>query len=133
LGASVVASLAIAGSAQIEADNRLSQTIGCAIGGVAGSLADSLLGAVVQEQRWCERCGVRTELPVHACGHQTRHVSGAPAVNNDVVNFVGVMTGGLTAAAVSAVLQKLTERNGSRVEFAATLSNSRLSGDPGTA
>jgi uncharacterized protein (TIGR00297 family) len=133
LAASVVASLAIAALAQAGAANPRDRAMCCAMGGVAGSVADSVLGALVQEQRWCERCGERTELPVHACGHRTCRVSGVPTVNNDVVNFLGVVAGGLTAAAVSAILQKLTERNGSRVEFATTLTNSRLPRDLGAA
>ncbi len=133
LTASVVASLAIGALAQPGARTPPARAISCAMGGVAGSVTDSLLGALVQEQRWCDRCGVGTELAFHACGDRTDRVSGVPRVNNDVVNFMGVIAGGLTAAAVSAIWQKLTERNGSRVEFARRLTNSRLPGELGAA
>jgi uncharacterized protein (TIGR00297 family) len=133
LAASVMASLAIAALARPGAENPQARAISCALGGVAGSVTDSLLGALVQEQRWCEKCGVRTEFPVHTCGDRTTRVSGVPRLNNDAVNFLGVFVGGLSAATVSAVLQKLTGRNGSRVEFATTLTNSPLPGDPGAA
>jgi uncharacterized membrane protein len=125
--------LAIAALAQPGENDRLIHAVSCATGGAAGSVTDSLLGALVQEQRWCERCEALTELSVHACGHRTSRMSGVPTVNNDVVNVLGVLAGGLTAAAVFAGLQKLTGRNGSRVEFATTLTNSRLPGDPGAA
>lgn len=133
LAASVLASLVIAALAQPGAKDPRARTISCAMGGVAGSLTDSVVGALVQEQRWCERCSVRTEMAVHGCGCRTYRVSGVPTLNNDVVNLIGVAAGGLTAAVVSAMLPKLTDRNGSRVEFATALTNSRLSGEPGAA
>ena len=131
LGASIVASAAIAAVAHYGAGNRNARAVACAAGGVAGSIADSLVGALIQEQRWCERCNVRTEAPIHICGSRTRHLSGVRAVNNDIANVMGVVAGGLTAAALSASLPNLTGRNGSRVEFATTSASSRMSGTPG--
>src|SRR5213075_292916 len=40
-------------------------------GGIAGCLADSLLGAALQVRRRCERCGMATEQVVHRCGTPT--------------------------------------------------------------
>ena len=131
VAASVAASFVIAGAAQFGTRTRPARTMSCAAGGLAGSLADSVLGALVQEQRWCERCGARTELAVHTCGHRTYRHSGVRALNNDVVNLLGIIAGGLTAAALSAAHADLTERNGSRVEFATTLTNSRMPGNIG--
>lgn len=128
LAASVVASLAISAAAVSGAENQRFRAISSATGGVAGSLTDSLLGALVQERRWCEYCSVRTELLVHTCGHRSHHLSGLRAVNNDVVNLVAVISGGLTAVALSQVLPKLTLRDGSRVELVTTLTSSRLPG-----
>lgn len=133
LVASTVASLAIAALAQPGSLYPRTLAPGCVAGGVTGSVADSLLGALVQEQRWCERCGARTELTIHGCGRSTRHVAGIPTLNNDVVNAMGVMAGGLTAAVVSAALLRLTACIGSRVEFAPTLTNSPLPRNLGAA
>jgi uncharacterized protein (TIGR00297 family) len=55
-------------------------------GGVAGAVADSLLGATVQARRWCDRCDSATERRVHDCGAATRHAGGIAAVGNDAVN-----------------------------------------------
>jgi uncharacterized protein (TIGR00297 family) len=66
-------------------------------GGVAGSLADSLVGATVQERRWCDDCSLSTERRVHSCGQGTRIVGGVPGDRNDVVNVVCTIVGGIVA------------------------------------
>jgi uncharacterized protein (TIGR00297 family) len=66
--------------------------------GVAGSLIDSLMGATVQSRRWCETCRCETERNVHDCGTPTTHRRGMNLLNNDVVNFVSTLVGGLLAA-----------------------------------
>ena len=70
-------------------------------GGVAGSLADSIVGATVQERRWCDRCFQSTERRVHSCGEQTRIVGGVPGARNDFVNVVCTMVGGIVAVLVA--------------------------------
>jgi uncharacterized protein (TIGR00297 family) len=62
-------------------------------GGFAGSALDSLLGAAVQEKRWCEQCGRGTERAVHACGAKTIHAGGIGGLNNDLVNFLSSIGG----------------------------------------
>ena len=126
LAASALAALAVAGAAQTGKANRRVLATSCVAGGIAGSLADSLLGALVQEQRWCAHCSTRTELAVHTCGFPSQHLSGVPAVDNDVVNLLGVIVGGLASVAASATLSALAERNRSRVEFSAITTSSRL-------
>lgn len=73
------------------------------VGGVAGAMADTLLGATLQERRWCDRCELSTERRVHACGATTRRAGGVARLDNDVVNvactLVGAAAGALTAAA----------------------------------
>lgn len=71
------------------------------VGGVAGSLADSLTGATVQERRWCDGCSQSTERRVHLCGRPTRIVGGVPGARNDFVNVVCTVVGGLVAALVA--------------------------------
>jgi uncharacterized protein (TIGR00297 family) len=81
---------------------------GAFVGGVLGALADSLLGATLQERRWCERCNVGTERAEHSCGASTVHRDGLRWLENDRVNFiaslVGAAAGGLLAWWASASL-----------------------------
>ena len=72
--------------------------VAVAIGGVAGALADSVLGATVQSRRWCDACSRRTERNVHDCGSETRHEGGVSWVDNDMVNFLSGAIGGLVSA-----------------------------------
>lgn len=72
-----------------------------AIGGVAGALTDSLLGATVQARRWCELCAMSTERLVHNCGTQTRHAGGLMGFDNDAVNAVCSGVGALVALLLS--------------------------------
>jgi uncharacterized protein (TIGR00297 family) len=72
-----------------------------ALGGVAGALADSLLGAAVQEKRWCELCAKSTERLVHDCGTPTVHARGVMGFNNDAVNAVCSGVGALIALVLS--------------------------------
>lgn len=74
------------------------------VGGVAGSLADSLLGGVAQVRRWCDRCTMATEQPLHLCGSTTRITGGIPWLDNDAVNLLSVMVGGATALILFAAL-----------------------------
>jgi len=67
------------------------------IGGVAGALLDSVLGATVQSRLWCDHCSVQTEREVHDCGRATRPIRGLTWIDNDLVNFVAGIAGGLLA------------------------------------
>jgi len=68
-----------------------------ALGGLAGALAESLLGATVQARRWCERCETSTERLVHGCGTPTKHAGGLAGFDNDAVNAVCSAVGALVA------------------------------------
>ncbi|HEX6484228.1 MAG TPA: DUF92 domain-containing protein [Ktedonobacteraceae bacterium] len=68
------------------------------LSGLAGSFFDSLLGATVQAMYFCPVCQQETERRVHSCGTRTRHLRGIPWVDNDVVNFLATMLGGMVAA-----------------------------------
>lgn len=67
------------------------------VGGLAGAVVDSLLGASVQSRRWCETCGAWTERRVHTCGFRSRHRAGFRWMTNDVVNLLATAVGGTIA------------------------------------
>jgi uncharacterized protein (TIGR00297 family) len=73
------------------------------IGGTAGAIADSLLGATLQERRWCDVCALATERRVHDCGTVTSLAGGQAWLDNDAVNLLATLIG----AAVAAVLVNL--------------------------
>jgi len=72
-----------------------------ALGGMAGALTDSLLGAVLQARRWCDLCAKSTERLVHNCGTPTRHAGGIPGFDNDAVNAVCSGVGALVVLLIS--------------------------------
>lgn len=65
-------------------------------GGIVGSLADSLLGALWQSRRWCAACNIQTERRVHLCGQLTVPAGGLLWLDNDAVNALSTVFGALT-------------------------------------
>lgn len=63
------------------------------LAGMAGSVADSLLGATIQRGYRCPRCGVPTEQPVHHCGARSIPERGLAFVDNDTVNLLTSLVG----------------------------------------
>ena len=70
------------------------------VGGTAGMLADSLLGATLQASYFCPQCNKPTESRIHRCGTPTTLVRGARWITNDVVNLAGTVVGALAGLAV---------------------------------
>lgn len=68
-----------------------------AFAGVAGALFDSLLGATVQAQYYCETCGKITEKRRHCDVPVARLHQGFQWINNDVVNLACTSMGALLA------------------------------------
>lgn len=76
------------------------------LGGLAGALVDSVLGATVQAIYWCPACAKETErYPTHTCGTPTHQVRGWSWVNNDLVNFTCSLTGAFVAAGLWSFLK----------------------------
>lgn len=71
-----------------------------AASGLIGSLFDSLLGATVQQIYYCDVCQKETERKLHRGQHQTRPLRGWYWLNNDLVNLLASLLGGVTAAVI---------------------------------
>lgn len=63
------------------------------IGGFAGGLADSLLGATLQARYRCAACGAAHETSHPCCGASPALVGGLPWMNNDTVNLLATVVG----------------------------------------
>ena len=72
------------------------------IAGIVGGTLDSVLGAAVQELRFCDACGRTCETDPHACGQPARLVRGIRGATNDVVNLLATAAGALVAVAIAA-------------------------------
>ena len=88
-GATVIAAAALIAQWPHEA------IVGAVAGGFSGAMIDSVLGATVQMRRWCSRCGRETERRVHGCGANTLHSRGFAWLDNDGVNALSSLGGGI--------------------------------------
>ena len=71
------------------------------VSGLVGSFFDSLLGATAQAIYYCDTCQKETERTMHRCGTQTRQIRGWHWLDNDLVNLLSSIVGGLTAALIA--------------------------------
>jgi uncharacterized protein (TIGR00297 family) len=71
------------------------------VGGIAGALLDSVLGASLQALRWCPQCRHACENEPHHCGANTTVIRGAAWITNDVVNALATLCGAAVAFALA--------------------------------
>lgn len=90
--------------AYVAAISGVASFVAVVIGGVAGALVDSLLGATLQTQRWCPRCERACETDPHACSTATIRKRGVEWLGNDAVNFAATLSGALVAGILVAAL-----------------------------
>lgn len=70
------------------------------LGGLAGAFADSVLGATVQRMNRCAVCAREVEASMH-CGKPTVYARGWRWMDNDTVNAVSSIIGGVVALLAS--------------------------------
>ena len=107
-GVTIAGSFAMIGGAILIAIAALglgltSHAAAAALGGIGGAIADSLLGALVQERRRCPRCNLATERRIHDCGTPTESAGGLSWLDNDLVNLSATVVGAVVAGAVAIV------------------------------
>jgi uncharacterized protein (TIGR00297 family) len=73
------------------------------VGGLTGSVVDSIVGATLQRKSTCVVCGKPSEALVH-CGEPTRYVSGISFFDNHVVNVFATVFGALGSLALLLML-----------------------------
>jgi uncharacterized protein (TIGR00297 family) len=102
LGASLVATVS---SALVPA-NHFTALMAVLLGGIAGSVFDSFLGATAQAIYHCPAENRETERhPLHTCGTPTTLIRGWKWLTNDAVNACCTGLGGATAVLLASLLR----------------------------
>lgn len=75
--------------------------VAAALGGLAGTFIDSLLGGTAQGMYYCDHCHKPSESSLHYCGAAARQVSGWRWLSNEGVNLVASLA---SAAMTSSIV-----------------------------
>jgi len=101
-GITVVGSLATLGGAFLVAAAaalvHIAPLRAVVLGGIAGALLDSIVGASLQALRWCPVCESECETRRHDCGEPTVMRQGCSWIENDAVNSAATLCGAVVAA-----------------------------------
>lgn len=81
-----------------------------AVGGIAGSLVDSLLGATLQARYYCNACARACESDPHVCGANPSLRGGISWLNNDGVNALATAAGAAVAGILTYFLPNFFSR-----------------------
>ncbi len=87
-------SAVVAGVAWLVYPVPLQRVVAVALGGIVGNLLDSVLGGALQARYRCVRCGEAVERREH-CGSPAQYIAGWRWLNNDVVNLLCTLAGGV--------------------------------------
>ncbi len=92
--ASLAGSAAIYGSSVFYWNYDAAEMISVIWAGFMAALLDSILGASLQRQYCCVKCGQRVETAAH-CGAPAEAAHGFRWINNDVVNLITALAGAI--------------------------------------
>jgi uncharacterized protein (TIGR00297 family) len=81
--------------------------IAATLGGLAGCLTDSLLGATAQGIFYCEACDAYCETRQHVCGNTAQQIRGWAWLTNEGVDFVSSLVGAAVTAGIINWLARL--------------------------
>jgi uncharacterized protein (TIGR00297 family) len=73
------------------------------VGGISGSVFDSVLGATIQGSYRCIACGKKTEKDIH-CGERSTLMKGMRSIDNNTVNLLANLFGAFMSISIYLIL-----------------------------